>query len=119
MTTGTNIVDPDHSHIIADTAAIVAITSTDTVLSHTRGTADDITRVIHDAHTQMPMSTILTVTLCIEGHLHTRAHQHIHEITADCILEQPTGQLRKPHIRIHHIPGDPKVIHTLEEIQES
>ena len=28
-------------------------------------------------------------------------------------LNQPTGQIRKPHIRIHQIPEDPKVMHTL------
>ena len=59
------------------------------------------------------------MTLHIEGHLHTGAHQLPHEITADHALEQPTNQLRKPCIRIHHIPEGPKVIHTLKEIQES
>ena len=74
--------------------------------------------VIHDAHTQTLISTILAMTLHIEGHLHTGVHQLTQEITADHALSQPTGQLRKPCIRIHHIPEDPKVIHTLDKIQE-
>ena len=57
--------------------------------------------------------------LHIKGHLHTECHQLTHKIAADHALDQPTCQLRKPHIRIHHIPEDPKVIHTLEEIKES
>ena len=119
MKTGTNAVDPDHIHIMEDTTSKVTITPTEAVLGHTIGTADDITRGIHDAHTQTIIYTVLAMKLHIEGHLHTGAHQLTHEITADHALDQPTGQLRKPHIRIHHIPEDPKVIHTLKEIQES
>ena len=59
------------------------------------------------------------MTLHIEGHLLTEAHWLTHVITADHTLDQPTGQLRKPHIRIHHIPEDSMVICTLKEIQES
>ena len=119
MKTGTNAVDPDHNHIIKDTTAEVTITPTEAILSHTTGTADDITGVFHNAHTQTIISTILTMTLHTEGHLHTAAHQLTHEIAADHALDQPTGQLRKPSIRIHHIPEDHKVIHTLKDIQES
>ena len=119
MKTGANIVDPDHNHIIEDTTAKVTITHTEAILGHTILTADDITGVIHDSHTQTLIYTILTMTLHIEGHLHTGAHQLIHKIAADHALDQPTGQLRKPCIRIHHIPEDPKVICTLKEIQES
>ena len=119
MKTGTNTVDPDHNHIIEATTDKVTMTPIEAVLGHTIGTADDITGVIHDAYTQTLIYTILTMTLHLEGHLHTGAHQLTHEIAADHALDQPTGQLRKPHIRIHYFPEDPKVIHTLKEIQES
>ena len=58
------------------------------------GTAD-ITGILHDTHTQTLISTVLIMTLHIEGHLHTEAHQFTHEITADHALDQPTDQLRK------------------------
>ena len=119
MKTGTNAVDPDHNCIIKDTTANVAITPTEAILGHTIVTENTITEVIHNAHTQTFIYTILTMTPLIEGHLHTGAHQLTHEIAADHALNQPTGQLRKPHIRIHQFSEHPKVIHTLKEIQES
>ena len=112
MKTGTNAVDPDHN-----TTAKVTITYTEAILGHTIGTADDITGVIHDTHTQTLIYTVLTMTLHIEGHLHTGALQLTHEIAADHTVDQPAGQLRKPHIRIHHIPEDPKVICTLKKFK--
>ena len=48
-----------------------------------------------------------------------RPHQPIHEIAADHALCQPIGQLRKPHIRLHPIPEDPREIHTIRRVQES
>ena len=117
MKTCTSTLHPDHSHIIKDTAAKVTITPTDAILGHSIGTPDNITGVLHDP--QMLISTILTTTLHIECHLHTGTHQLPHVIVANHSLSQPTGQLQKPDIRIHHIPEDPKVINTLEEIQES
>ena len=117
MKTGTNAVDPDHNHFIEDTAAKVTITPTEAILGHVMGTADDITGVIHYSHTQTLIYTVLTMTLNIEGCLHTRSHQLTHKITADHAFNQPTGQLRKPCIRIHHIPEDPKVIHTLKKFK--
>ena len=107
-----------HNPILTDTTATVAMIPTEDAPGHIIGTADNITGVLHDAHTQMLISTVLAVTLHIEGHLLIEAHWLTHEITADHALDQPTGQLRKPHIRIHHIPEDPTVIHTLKEIQE-
>ena len=59
------------------------------------------------------------MTLHIEGHFHIGTHQLTHRIAVDHAPYHPTGQLRKPCIRIHQIPEDPKVMHTLEEIQES
>ena len=85
MKTGTNAVGLDHNHIIKGTTAKVTITPTEAILGHTIRTADDITGVIHNAYTQTLIYTILAVTLHIEGHLH--------EITADHTLNQPTGQL--------------------------
>ena len=87
--THTNAVDPDHNHIIEDTAAKVTITPTEAILGHTIGTPDDITGVIHDAHTQTLIYTILTMTFYIEGHLHIGANQLTHEIRADHALNQP------------------------------
>ena len=85
---------------------------------HIIGIADNITGVLHNAHTQMLISTILAMTLHIEGHPLIEAHQLTHENTADHALNQPTGQLRKPCIRIHHVPEDPMVICALKEIEE-
>ena len=118
MKTGTNAVDPDHNHIIKDTASKVAITPTEAVLGHTIGTPGDITGVVHTNPAQTLIPTILAITPHIKGHLHTGAHQLIHEIAADHTFNQHTGQLRKPCIRVHHIPEDLKVTHTLKEIQE-
>ena len=116
--TGTIAVDPDHNHIIKDTTAKVTISPIEAILGHSTGTVDDITGVIHDTHTQMLISTVLAVILYREGHLYTEAHQLTHEITADHTLDQPTGQLKGHCIRLHHIPEAPKIIHTLDEIQE-
>ena len=118
METGTIAADPGHNHIIKDTAAKVTITPTEAILGHSTGTADDIRRVLHDTHSQMLISTIPAMILHIEGHLHTEAHQHTHDITAAHTLNQPIGQLRRHHIRIHDIPADLKVKHALK-IQES
>ena len=109
MKTDTNAVDPDHNHIIKDNAAKVTITPTEAILGHTIGTTADITGVVHADHAQTLIHTILTMTPHIKGHLPTGAHQLTHKIAADHALDQHTAQLRKPHIRIHHIPEDPKV----------
>ena len=87
-------------------------------LGHIIGTADNITGVLHDTHPQILISTVLTMTLHIEGNLLIEAHLLTHKITADHTLNQPTSQLRTPCIRIHHIPEDPTVIYALKEIQE-
>ena len=52
MKTGTDTVDSDHNHIIKESTAKVAITLTEAILGHNIGIIDDITGVIHDAHTQ-------------------------------------------------------------------
>ena len=119
MKTGTNAVDPDHNHIIKDITAKVTITPTEAALGHTTGTTGDITGVVHANHTQTLIHTILTATPHIKDHLHIGAHQLTHKIAADHTLDQHTAQLGKPCIRVHHIPEDPKVTHTLKEIQES
>ena len=80
MKTGTDAVDPDHNHIIKDTAAKATITPTEAILGHTIGTPGDITGVVYTNHTQTLIHTALTVTPHIEGHLHTGAHQLTHEI---------------------------------------
>ena len=110
--TDTDAVGLDHNPILTDTVATVPMIPTEAALGHTIGIADNITGVLHNAHTQALISTILSVTLHIE------AHQPTHKIAADHAPNQPTSQLQKPCIRIHHIPEDPIVIHALKEIQE-
>ena len=114
MKTGTDAADPDHNHIIKDITAKITITTAEADPGHTIGTTDDITGVIHDAHTQVLIHTILTMTLHIEDYLHTEAHQPTQETAADHALNQPTNQLRKPCINTHHNPEDPKVKHLLK-----
>ena len=114
--TNTYMVGLGHNPILTDTTATAAMIPTKDTPGHKIGTTENITGVLHD--TQKLISTIFTMTCHIEGHLLTGAHWLTDEITADHALNQPTGQLRKPHIRIHHIPEDPTVIHALKEIPE-
>ena len=58
------------------------------------------------------------MTLHIKDHLHIGAHKLTPEITANHAPNQPTNQLRKPHINLHHIPEDHKVKHMPKGIQE-
>ena len=111
MKTGTNAVDQDHNNIIKDTTAKDAIIPTEAILGCTIGTADDITEVIHDIHTQILIFPILSMTLHIEGHLHIGAHQLTHGITADHAYRPAKKTLHQ-----NLSTEDPKVIHTLEEI---
>ena len=90
MMTGTNAVDPDHIHIIKDTAAKATVTPIEAILGHIIGTTEDITGVVHAEHTQTLIYTILAMTLHIERDLHTEAHQ-LTKITADHALDQPTA----------------------------
>ena len=112
MKTGKNAIDPDHNNIIKETTVKVATTPTEATLGHTIGTTGDTTGVVCIDHAQALIHTILTAAPHIKGHLCTGAHQLTQEITADQPLDQHTGQLRKPHFRIHHIPKDLKVTHT-------
>ena len=116
--TNTDAIGLGHNHILADTAATATATMipSEDAPAHIVGTAENITGVLHNA--QMHISTILTMTVYIESHLLTEAPWLTCMITADHALNQPTGWLRKPCIRIHHIPGNPMVIHALKEIQE-
>ena len=116
--TDTDAVGLDPNPILTDTTATVTMIPTEDAPGHIIRTTDNITGVLHDAHTQMLISTILTMTLHIEGHLLIDGHWLIHEIEDDHTLDQPTGQLRKPHIRIHHIPEDPSVICAIKELPE-
>ena len=109
----------DHNHILAGTTAEAAMTPTETIPGHATGTADAMTGVLPSAHTPMPIPIALTMTPHIEDHLHTEALQLTLETTADHDLDQHINQPRRPHIKIHHDPGNPKVIHTLRETQES
>ena len=108
--TDTDAVGLDHNPILTDTTAPVAMIPTEAIPGDIAGATDNITGIFHDVHTQVHIHTNLTVTLHVQGHLHTAAHQLLHKITAVHALDQPTGKLGKPHIRIYHIPEDPMVM---------
>ena len=85
---------------------------------HTTGTTDDITGVVHDAHTQVLIHIILVAMLHITDHLHIGALQLTPETAADHALYQSTNQLRKPPTNLCHNPEDHKVQLMLKGIQE-
>ena len=94
------------------------MTLTEVIPGHITGTTEDITGVVHDAHTHILIHIVLTVTLHTTDHLHTGTHQLTPETAADHTLNQPINQLRKPCINLHHIPEDHKVKHIPKGIQE-
>ena len=112
---GTEEVDLDHNHTIEGTTAKVAITPAEHILGHTTETTRELTEVVHPNSIPVLLHAILTMTPNIKDPPFIEAHQTIHEIAADHALDQPIGQLRKPHTRIHPIPE----IHTMKGIQES
>ena len=101
-----------------DTTAKVTMTLKEAVPSQIIGTTEDITGVIHNAHTQVLIHTVLITALHITDHLHTGAHQLTHETAAVHALDQPINQLRKAHTNLLHNPDDHKVKHILKGIQE-
>ena len=117
MKTGTDAVDLGHNPITADTTAKVTMTPTKAIPGHTIGTIDDITGVVHNAHTQVLIHIILTMTLHTTDHLHIGALQLTPETAADHTLDQPTNQLRKPHTNLCHNPEDHTVKHILMEFK--
>ena len=118
MKTGIDAVGLAKNLIPTGTTAEVNMTPTEAVPGHTTGITDDITGVLHVAHTQVLIHIILTMTLHIADHLPTEALQLTPEITADHILNQPTNAPRKPCTNLHYIPEDHKVKHTPKGIQE-
>ena len=94
------------------------MTPTESIPGHTTGITDAITGVLHNAHTQTLIHILLTTTLHIEYHLHVGVLQLTQETAADHALDQPTNQLRKPCINLHHISEDHKVKHIPKGIQE-
>ena len=117
MKTGTDAVGLDHNPNLADTRAEATMSPAEAIPGHTTGTADAITGVLPGAHAQMPIHIALAMTPYIEDHLCTEALQLTLETTADHDLNQHTNQLRRPHTRIYHDPGDPKIKHILREMQ--
>ena len=101
-TTGTDAIGLDHNPIITDTTAKVTMTPTEAVPGHTTGTTDDITGVVHDAHTQVLIHIIFATTLHTADHLHIGALQLTPETAADHTLDQPTNQLRKASTNLYH-----------------
>ena len=95
MKTGTDAIGLDHNPIITDTTAKVAMAPTEAIPGHTTGTTDDITGVVHDAHTQVLIHIILTTTLNTADHLHIGTLQLTPETAVDHAINQPTNQLRR------------------------
>ena len=107
---GTDAVDPDPNHIIKGTGAKVTITPKEYTLGHIIERARYVIGVFHAESIPTLIHTTLATTPHIKDPPLIKAHQPIHEITADQTLNQSTGQLRKPHIRVHPIPEDPMEI---------
>ena len=118
MKTGTDTVGLGHNPIIADYTSKVAMIPTEAIPGHTTGTTDNITGVVHNAHTQVLIHIVLTMTLHTADHLHIGALQLTPENTADYALNQPINQLRKAHTNLLHNPEDHKVKHIPKGIQE-
>ena len=91
---------------------------TEAVLGHTTGTTDDVIRVVHNAHIQVLIHIIVSMTLHTADHLHIGALQLTPETVQDHALDPPTNQLRKAHTNLLHNPEDYKVKHTPKGIQE-
>ena len=111
MKTGTDAVSLDLNPMLANITAKVAITPTEAIPGHTTGIIDNITGVVHNAHTQPLTHIILAMTLHITDHLHIEALQLTPEITADHALDQLTNLPRKLCTDLHHIPADHKAKH--------
>ena len=89
--TDTDVVGLGNNPIIADTTTTATMIPTKDAPGCIVGTAENITGVLDNA--QILISTLLRITLNIEGHLLTEAHQLTHNIAADHALGQHTGQL--------------------------
>ena len=114
----TDTVGPGHNLIIKYITTKTAMTK-EAILGPTIGTTNDITRIIHDTHTQVLIHIILAMTLHTTDYPHTGTHQLTQEIAKDYTLGQPTGQPRKPRTNLHQSPEDHKVRHLQKGIQES
>ena len=112
MKKGTDEVGLDLSPIIIDTTAKVTMIPKQAIPGHTTGTTDDVIGVVHDAHIQVLIHIILTMTLHTTDHLHIGALQLTPETTADHTLNQPykpakktshqsSSQSRRPQCRAH------------------
>ena len=72
--TDTDMVGLVHYPILTDTAVTATMIPTRDTPGHIIGIADNITGILHDAYTQMLISTILAMTPHIEGHLVIEVH---------------------------------------------
>ena len=88
MKTGTDAASLDLNPNLADITAKVIMTPTETIPGHTTEITDNITEVVHDAHTQPLTHIILALTFHIADHLDIEALQLTPEITADHALDQ-------------------------------
>ena len=73
--TGIDTIGLYYNPILTDTTAKVTMTPTEAVPGHITGTTEDITGVVHNAHTQVFIHIVLAVTPNTADHLHTGAHQ--------------------------------------------
>ena len=70
--TDTDVVGLGHNPILTDTTATVTMIPTEDAAGHIIGTADNITGVLHNTHTQMLISTNLTM---ITPHSRSSSHR--------------------------------------------
>ena len=119
MTTGIDAVSLDLNPNLTDITAKVIMTSTEAVPGHTTDITDDITEVVHDAHTHPLTHIILTMTLHIADYLDIEALQLTPEITANHALDQHTNPSGKACTNLHHIYRNHKAKHIPKGIQES
>ena len=75
---------------------------TEAIPGHTTMTTDNIIGVVHNAHIQVLIHTILTTTLHTTDHLDIGALQFTPETAANHTLDPPINQLRKAHTNLLH-----------------
>ena len=81
MKTGTDVVSLGLNTILTDITARAIMTPTEAIHSHTTGITDDITGVVHDAHTQPLTHIILAMTL---HHHRSSTHKSSSASSRDC-----------------------------------
>ena len=86
MKTGTDTVSLDLNPNLTDITAKIIMTPTEGIPGHTIGITDNITEVVHDAHTYLFTHISLTMTFHIADYLGIEPLQLTPEVTADHAL---------------------------------